>query len=185
MRLITNQVIQDGPHVTIFDHAGCYEMMTFESVSEANARVDIVNEAFSWDGTPYGNLGDIKGKKGIVDCAMFLVRVYVDTGRLPPFDPRPYPVQWYLHHNEEWFLDWVVGRLGGHEVTSPRFGDVTIYKFGRCYAHGSIYVGVNRVVHASVKAHRCLMSNIVDIDLLCMRSGEPREHRYYEVRPNG
>ena len=49
-------------------------------------REKIVAEARSWIGTPYHNCADIKGVG--VDCGMLLVRVYVDTGVVPPFDHR-------------------------------------------------------------------------------------------------
>ena len=41
------------------------------------------------------NCADIKGVG--VDClGMLLVRVFVDLNLCPPFDPRPYPVDWHF-----------------------------------------------------------------------------------------
>ena len=35
---------------------------------------------------------------------MLLVRVFVDAGIVPPFDPRPYERDWHLHRSEERYL---------------------------------------------------------------------------------
>ena len=55
--------------------------------SEGAERVAVVAAARSWLGTPYHHAADVKGRKGGVDCAMLLVRVYCDLGLVEPFDP--------------------------------------------------------------------------------------------------
>ncbi len=77
---------------------------------EAAQRAAIVREARSWIGTPYHNCADVKGRHGGVDCGMLLVRVFVDTGLVAPFDPRPYPPDWHLHRSEEKYLGFVFDR---------------------------------------------------------------------------
>ena len=101
---------------------------------EDDQRHHVVREARSWVGTTYHPQGDIKG--GGVDCGMLLVRVFVDTGLCEPFDPRPYADDWYLHRGEERYLGFIFDRT--KEVAAPLPGDVMVFRYGRCYAHGGI-----------------------------------------------
>lgn len=111
--------------------------------SEQDQRAAIVAEARKWIGTPYHCQGDIRGVG--VDCGMLLVRVFVDTGLCPPFDPRPYADDWYLHRAEEKYLGFVVERL--KEIAEPEPGDVVVFRYGRCYSHGAF---VTRAVPLSI-----------------------------------
>jgi hypothetical protein len=120
----------------------------FETQQEARTRAAFVAEAVTWVGTPFVNCGDVKGPDGAVDCAMLLVRSAVDPGILPPFDPRPYPPSLLLHSDREDFLEWIRDKLGGVEVDKPKFGDVSVYLWGRIHTHGAIVLGDNLVVHA-------------------------------------
>lgn len=101
---------------------------------ESDQRAAVVREARSWVRTPYHPQGDIKGAG--VDCGMLLVRVFVDCGLCEPFDPRPYAGDWYLHRSEERYLGFVFDHA--KEVTYPLPGDVMVFHYGRCYAHGGI-----------------------------------------------
>jgi cell wall-associated NlpC family hydrolase len=83
-----------------------------QNKDEARQRAAVVAEARSWIGTRYHNCADIKGAGA--DCGMLLVRVFVDTGLVAPFDPRPYPPDWHLHRSEEKYLGFVFDRT--HEV---------------------------------------------------------------------
>lgn len=113
---------------------------------EAYQREMVVAEARSWVGSPYHPKGDIKG--GGVDCGMLLVRVFVDTGLCAPFDPRPYADDWYLHRSEERYLGFIFDRT--KEVATPYPGDVMVFRYGRCYAHGGIVTVASplTIVHA-------------------------------------
>lgn len=160
------------------------EEHAFASAEEAQGRAAIVREALSWIGTPFRDCSDIKGPDGAIDCAMLLVRCYVDTGRLEPFDPRPYPARWMLHRNEERFLGWVEGKLGGKRVESPRLGDVVIWQFGRCFSHGAILINSEEVVHAYSHARMCLTSRLDEHPLRYVSLGARewlRPVRYYDV----
>jgi len=103
-------------------------------IEECAARAAVVNEARRWLGTPYHDGADIRGAG--VDCGMLIVRVFVDLGLVPPFDPRPYPPDWMLHRADEKYLHWLNETCG--EVESPQPGDIAIFRFGRCYGHGGI-----------------------------------------------
>lgn len=107
-------------------------------------RLAVVLEARSWLRTPYHHCADLKGVG--VDCAMLLVRVYVDCGIIPPMDPRPYSPDWFLHQREEQYLGWV--KQYADEVETPRAGDVALFKFGHVIAHGGIICEPGVMIHA-------------------------------------
>lgn len=107
----------------------------------------IVEEAESWLGTPYHHEGMVKGAG--VDCIMILVAVYGKLGLIPPdVDPRPYPNDWHLHRSTERYLNGVLQYA--REVERPDIGDVVLWKFGRAYSHGGIYVGDGRIIHSYI-----------------------------------
>jgi cell wall-associated NlpC family hydrolase len=126
---------------------------------EYKQRAAVVTEARKWVGTPYHHEADIKG--GGVDCGMLIVRCYVDTGVVPPFDPRPYPQFWYLHRQEEKYLGFVLDRATERGVdATPVPGDVVVWHFGRCFAHGGIVSDWPKFVHAYAPAGMCLEDDI-------------------------
>ena len=120
----------------------------------AATRADIVREALSWVGTPFHHCADVKGAG--VDCAMLLVRVYVDLGIVPPFDPRPYAPQWFLHHERPIYLEFLAryARQIPIEATLP--GDALAMNFGLHAAHGAIVVGSLAIVHAYQPLRLCM-----------------------------
>jgi hypothetical protein len=157
--------------------------MTIESeqraaVVAARERLCVVREARSWIGTPYHNCADIKGVG--VDCGMLLVRVFVDSGIVPPFDPRPYPADWHLHRSEEKYLGFVLAR--GGEVAAPEPGDIAVFKFGRSFAHGGIVTRAMplTLVHAYHPA-RCVIEDDVTRDQVLAA----RTPRFFSVCANG
>jgi NlpC/P60 family putative phage cell wall peptidase len=107
-------------------------------------RIAVTQEAMTWVGTPYHHLADVKGAG--VDCAMILVKIYVGLGLAPPFDPRPYSPQWFLHHSEEIYLEWI--KKYCTQVATGGPGDIALYRIGRCAAHGAIIITDNLIVHA-------------------------------------
>jgi cell wall-associated NlpC family hydrolase len=135
--------------------------MSFEGFQ----RRGIVDEARSWVGTPYHQQGDIKGIG--VDCGMLLVRVFVDTGLCEPFDPRPYADDWYLHRTEERYLGFIFDRA--KEVTNPLPGDVMVFRYGRCYAHGGVVTDASplTIVHAFQPALVVLEEEVARSPALC------------------
>jgi len=141
------------------------EVYEFKSEAEACARAAIINEAMTWIGTPFGDCADIKGPKGLVDCAMFLTRVTVDTGVLPPFDPRPYNPREMLHGTRELFLEWVEDKLGGTYVSEPQVGDVLVYLWAKLFSHGAFLINKDEVIHAFGHA-RCVLVSRRDNALL-------------------
>ncbi len=114
----------------------------------AGGRARVVAEARRWIGTPYHPAADVLGAG--VDCGMLIVRVFVDTGLVPPFDPRPYPPDWHLHRSEEKYLGFVLDRAGEVPLGSAEPGDVIVFRYGRSHAHGGIVTSTDplTLVHA-------------------------------------
>jgi cell wall-associated NlpC family hydrolase len=114
-------------------------------MTEDEERARVVTEAESWLGTPYHSNADVKGVG--VDCGMLLVRIFVDSGMVPPFDPRPYPPQWHLHNRAERYMGIV--KQFAHEIEwPPKSGDVCLFQYGLCYAHGAVITKWPMVIHA-------------------------------------
>ena len=171
----------DGKSVMVRRALGKVEEHRFESAAEAKSRAAVVNEALSWVGTPFKNCSDIKGPAGGVDCAMLMVRANVDTGRIKPFDPRPYPSAWMLHNREEKFLGWIRDTLGGIEVETARVGDNLIYRFGLCFSHGAILINSEEVVHAWVRSGFTHVARLDETELSLWSDGTPRPMKAFEV----
>jgi cell wall-associated NlpC family hydrolase len=142
----------------------------------ASQRAAVVAEARSWLRTPYHHEGDLK-RVG-VDCGMLVVRCFVDTGIVAPFDPRPYSRQWMLHRDEEVYLGFVFDR--SKAVASPQPGDVAVYKFGRCYSHGGIITGSDplTIIHAFSRAGMVIEEPIAQNAELMKRKRVPQ---YFSV----
>ncbi len=111
---------------------------------DSDARNRVLSEARAWLGTPWHHQGAIKGVG--VDCARLLCEVYHNAGLTPEIDPRPYPADWHFHRDEERFLGWLTDYAD--EVATPEPGDVVVFKFGRCFAHGGIVTAWPLVIHS-------------------------------------
>jgi NlpC/P60 family putative phage cell wall peptidase len=128
--------------------------MNVSSVGEAVQRAAVIEEARSWIGTKYHHAAGVKGAG--VDCAQLLVRTYVDTGIVEPFETGPYCQDWHLHRSEERYLDFVLRYA--HRVERPQPGDVFVLRYGRCYSHGGIVTKAEplTVIHAFM-SHRVVV----------------------------
>jgi cell wall-associated NlpC family hydrolase len=174
----------DGLTVTVTRGALPPETHVFDTREELESRVTIIEYALSWLGTPFVDCADIRGKNGGVDCAMLLVRCYVDTGRMKPFDPRPYEPRHMMSSSEEKFLGWVAGRLGGRITETPKLGDLSIWQFGKCFSHGGVVINRREVVHAFGIVGSCIVSpmdhpTLSEVSLAGRRF--PRPQRFYDV----
>ena len=140
----------------------------------------VVAEARTWIGTPYHAEADVRGAG--VDCGMLIVRVFVDSGLVPPFDPRPYPPNWHLHRSEEKYLGFVFEHCD--EVAAPAPGDVAVFRYGRCWAHGAIVTATEplSVVHAFSPAGRVLEEPVSRNATL---SDPARAPRFFRLRAAG
>jgi cell wall-associated NlpC family hydrolase len=109
-------------------------------------RENVVQAAKEWLGTPYHHQGRVKGAG--VDCATLLCEVYEAVGLVPHIDPTPYPPDWHMHRDSERYLGWV--QQYGKEIETPEIGDVVVWKFGRCFSHGAIYIGNGLIIHSYI-----------------------------------
>ena len=109
-----------------------------------NARLQVIAEAETWLRTPYHHMGRVKG--GGTDCLMLLAEVYEAVGVIPHAEVPYYPPDWNLHRDWERYLHGVM--RFAMAVECPQSGDVAIFKFGRCFAHGAIVVAWPRLIHA-------------------------------------
>ena len=149
-----------------------YPSSVVRPTSSDSRRAAVVAEARSWIGTPYHNCADIKGVG--VDCGMLLVRVFVDLKLCPPFDPRPYPVDWHLHRSDERYLGFIFDRSA--EAVEPLPGDVMVFRYGRCYSHGGIVTAAKplRIVHAYFQARMVIEDEVLRNAVLADPARKPR-----------
>ena len=109
-------------------------------------RDDIVSEARTWLGTKYHHKGRVKGVG--VDCGGLIYEVFKKVMGIPcePF-PTVYAEDWGLHRDDnELYLNFIMPYVV--PIAIPQLGDLVVFKFGRAYAHGSIYIGNNSVIHS-------------------------------------
>ena len=116
-------------------------------------REDVVREALRWEMTPYHDHARILGVG--VDCAQLPCAVYEAVGLVPHLEPR-YSHQWFLHRDEELFLEWI--RPHAREISreEARAGDLGVWRFGRTYSHSAILIEPPIVIHA-MKLARCVV----------------------------
>ena len=113
-------------------------------------RQAVIDEAMTWLRTPYHHNARVKGAG--TDCAQFPAAVYEAAGVISHVEPE-YPHDWHLHRNAEVYLDWAE-KLDATEipVEAARPGDFIIWKFGRTFSHGAIFVDPPLIIHASAPA---------------------------------
>ena len=140
-------------------------------VSEQRAQV--VAEARKWMLTPYRHSADLRGVG--VDCGMFIVRIFVDLGLTPPFDPRPYAPDWMIHRNDEKYLDFFKSRCA--PVSEPQLGDIALFRYGRSYSHAGVVTQTDPVaiIHASHDAGCVIEERLAQNPALT----DPRRKRAY------
>lgn len=177
-------VVLEGRTIVLRSAGKPEERHTFSTLEEAAGRAAIIAEALDWIGTPFLDCADIKGPKGGVDCAMLCARVFIDTGRVAPFDPRPYSPDQMRNSPDELCLKWIQEKLGGREVEQPRVADVAIWHFGLSHSHFGIVVNGREVVHAFKRA-RMVMMTPMDADFLRFESTHkvrfPRPVKYFDA----
>jgi cell wall-associated NlpC family hydrolase len=130
-------------------------------MTEEEARDRVVAVTLEWVGTPYHDMGEVKGPRGGTDCAKLLKCVYVEAGVMEEFKIANYAPQHFLHQSEEHYLSYVMPR--GREIpeSEVRPGDMVLYKIGKCYAHGALVVppGWPHVVHAHYACRKVMKAD--------------------------
>ena len=139
-------------------------------------RAAVVAEALTWLGTPWAHAQRVKGAG--VDCANFVIGAYAGAGLIAAFDPPPYPRDWHVHKNEEWFLRLMpafpVRPIDG-AAAGP--GDLVLFRIGRVFSHAAIVVDWPIGIHAAVNEGAVVRCNLDrDVGLI----GGPRRYFTYE-----
>lgn len=157
----------------------CPGVFPLTAARETALRTALMAEARSWIGTPYRQLGATKGVA--VDCSMLLVRCLVNAGIVEDFDPRPYPPAWFLHQEDERYIDWL--GVVGLEVTAPLAGDVVAFRIGRAFAHSGLISDPTHLIHAFADDGQVRESSLA-IPALAFanrRDNTPRARRFYDL----
>jgi len=154
-------------------------------MSEAEERARVIADGWAYVGTPFRHQCDAKGAG--VDCAMWIVRAFVDCGVVEPFDPRPYPRLWFLHKSEELYLGWLNRFAEEIPAEEAKPGDIVIYKYGQCFSHAGMIVSDQLLIHAWFLEEQVRSCERFDIHLthygrdggpkLC---GKPRPVKYFD-----
>ena len=108
-------------------------------------RTQVVAEAETWLRTPYHHMGRVKGAG--TDCLMLLAEVFALAGVISRVEVPFYPPDWHLHRDAERYLNGLM-RYASEITGPPQPGDIALFKFGRCFAHGAIVVCWPRLIHA-------------------------------------
>jgi len=113
-------------------------------------RLAVIEEAREWLRTPYHHMARVKGAGA--DCLTLLAEVYEKAGVIPHVEVPFYPPDWNLHRDTERYLEGVTRFARelpyGGDNPPPQPGDVAIFKFGRCFAHGAIVISWPQLIHA-------------------------------------
>src|ERR1700733_1848357 len=109
-------------------------------------RQRVVSVARSWLGTPYHTGGRVKGNQGGIDCLTLLAEVFAEAGLVDRVPIPYYPHDWHLHRDTERYLEGLLKYT--HEIAGPPLpGDITLWKFGRCFSHGAVVTSWPQVIH--------------------------------------
>ncbi len=125
-------------------------------------RDDIVAEARTWLRTRFQHHQQVKG--GGVDCAHLMRAVYNACGadiRQPDYYPR----DWHLHRSEELFLNFVLEYADEISEAELQPGDSMLWRIGRCFSHGALYIGNGQIIHAYAKAGMVTLGRLDEEDL--------------------
>jgi len=125
-------------------------------------REQVVAEARTWEGTPYHHCTGVKGAG--VDCLYLLYRVYVDFAQIvPQFELPQYAPQWFLHRDEELYLDGIARHARRIELHEAKPADFAMFNFGRHAAHGAILIDQRTILHAYQPMKRVVVTDIEHI----------------------
>lgn len=149
---------------------------------ESVKRDEVIRYARTWIGTPFRDQADTRGSG--VDCCMFLVRVFVDTGVMPQFDPRPYEPRFFLHKSDENYLYGTKEHPGiasfcrEIQEKDAKPGDIVIYKHGRCFSHTGLILSDDLIIHAWFQERKVAIterrSGLLNVD-----RGQPRPRKFF------
>jgi cell wall-associated NlpC family hydrolase len=146
--------------------------------SEFNLRQAVIAEAFEWLRTPFAHRQCCKGAG--VDCAHFIYGVARNAGVAPELAIEEYPPDWYLHRDEERFLNWIERFCV--KVDSPPYkpADIVMYRYGRTFAHAAWIVRWPQIIHAYSPAHMVTLDDALANAALQNRKREVYRYKEWE-----
>lgn len=139
-------------------------------------RDEIVRQAELWLGTRWHHNACRLGAG--VDCGRLLIAVYAGAGLIEEFDVGQYAPDFMLHRAEERFLGFVMSRTD--EVERPQKGDVAMFKFGKCFAHGAIVTEWPKIIH-SYRHEGKVTRGDASQGRLAFNGEKPREVRFFSI----
>lgn len=151
---------------------------------EATERSRVVDIARTWLGTPYHHRAKIKGIG--VDCALILSEVFQEAGLVSDVLIPPYSPMWHLSRDEERYAEFIERFAVQVRRSAPKPGDIIVWKFHKCFAHGGIVTEWPNVIHAfmgrGVFEDDALANQMLTtISERVPDQGKPRPHRFYSV----
>lgn len=145
-------------------------------------RAVLVAAGRTWIGTPYHPEGRVKGVG--VDCLTFLAGAFIDAGLVPKDMYIPtYARDWHLHQGEERYMNGILQycvEVPGPPERLPLPGDIVMWRYGRCFAHGALVAEWPLVIHAK-SGQRVGHVNVDQCQAL-LYVGESREHNKIRLR---
>jgi cell wall-associated NlpC family hydrolase len=119
-------------------------------IDEKTGRDAVDRVAREWIGTPYHDLGEVKGPKGGTDCGKLIKCIFVEAGIIDDFDIPSYSPQHFQHRNDEEYLGFVTRFAHEIPLSAVQPADIVLYKIGMCFAHGAVVIkpGWPNIVHA-------------------------------------
>ena len=110
-------------------------------------RQTIIQEALTWQGTPFANRARVKGVG--TDCAGFLAGVAENARVTGKVNITPYSWQHMLHSNEEIFIQFLDNLAREIPESDVQPADIVLYKCGKTYSHAAIIIEwPERIIHA-------------------------------------
>ena len=145
-----------------------------------NWRQDIIAEARTWKGTPFHHKARVKGVG--VDCGGFIYEVFKHVIGIPHESfPAYYAEDWALHRDNEIYLAFMQPYV--IRVSRPQVADITMWKFGRNFSHGTIYMGNGQYIHSYGRtAHGCVLISPQTMFSIG-NGGKKRECRHFTLDP--
>ena len=135
-------------------------------------RQRVIEEAMSWEGTPFHDCAGVKGAG--VDCAHLLKCVAVTVGLVADFTIAPYRPQWFLHHDEPLFLQALAQYADQIDKAAALPADIAMYNFGKHAAHGAFIIDENTIIHAFKYSK--------NVTLADRRQFRSFEHSFWRIR---
>src|SRR5919108_693368 len=86
------------------------------SIEQEHEREAVVREALTWIDTPFHHRAQVKGAG--VDCIHFLYAPFRALKLIPEILVPEYPMQWYVHRDNEMLIEAILS-VGGHEIQPP------------------------------------------------------------------